>query len=380
MPGSPDMACDFLARALLVSLIASGLVPAASRLPAQALRTHPDPRYIDAPVPPAFTIALDARPVASPFRLTATVRAAFGSEADSDGGLIGHIRAAALAASGDVIVLDDNQRQLRVFDPGGAPRERVGRAGRGPGEFSEPLSLAVYADGRVFVGDLLLSVLVFAPTAAGIRYERTLRIGVAPRAMCFLRGQLVVQGVSYGQPAILHVFDRSGQRIRSFGALYRSPNRALNYQFGTGMIACDPVAGVVVYAPRAGIGEFRAYRANGSLAWRTTVTGYLNNRVEETPGGGYRISGTGKGAHSIHSLTLMPGLGVLVQIAYRTEQAFRDHTAFTTLHSFLLDPVSGRPLPLGTTLQPILASGTGEVVLGFDDPSPRFEVRSLRLP
>jgi hypothetical protein len=354
-----------------------GVLPNA--LAAQAPGVHPNPRYLDAPVPPAFTGAMTARPVAVPFRLATSARAAFGSESDSDAVLLGNIKAVALLPSGDVVVLDDKKSELRIFGPTGAPKQRLGRAGRGPGEFTDPLSLAVDAEGRIYVADLAHAIQVFAPEPSGYRYLRTLRIEISANAMCFLDTLLVVQGARFGRDTILHVYDRSGHVLRSFGVLYRSPNQLVNYQFGAGRITCDGQRGLVLYAPGGAIGEVRAYRTDGTLVWRTTVTDYRINRIVDERGGtGVHVSPDG--VHSIHALTLLPGRGLLVQVAFRTPEALRVQVPFTTLHSFLLDPSIGRPVPLGTVLPPIFAARAGDVALAFNDPFPRFEVRGVQVP
>ena len=87
-----------------------------------------------------------------------------------------------------------------------------------------------------------------------------------------------------------------------------------------------------------------------------------------------------QGVHSVHAFVLLPGRGLLVQVAFRTEEDLRDQIPFTTLHSFLLDPATGRPLPLGTVLPPVFAARAGDAVLAFNDPFPRFEVRGVQGP
>jgi hypothetical protein len=365
--------------AITLALVAiHGLRPQA--LAAQAPGVHPNPAYIVAPVPPAFTIAMTARPVAVPFRLAASARAAFGSESDSDAVLLGNIKAVALLPSGDVVVLDDKKSELRIFGPTGAPRQRLGRAGRGPGEFFYPVSLAVDDAGRLYVGDRVRTIQVFAPSPAGYRYQRTMQNEIAAMSMCFLDTLLVVQGTALGQDPILHLYDSSGRRLRSFGALYRSPNPLLNAQIGEGQVRCDRQRGLVFYTPSnaMGIGEVRAYRADGTLVWRTALTDYHVSRIEDYGNGGVRFSAGPDGSHSVLAFVLLPGRGLLVQVAFRTEEAVRDQIPFTTLHSFLLDPATGRPLPLGTVLPPFFAARAGDAVLAFNDPFPRFEVRGVR--
>ena len=357
-------------------LVAALLFTTPARLVAQA-GLHPNPQYLDAPMPPAFTIPLTARPTAAPFSLAATARAAFGSESDSGADVIGNIKDLALLPSGEVVVLDDKLSEVRIFGPTGAPRQRLGREGRGPGEFFHALALAVDDGARIYVSDLAHTIQVFGPSASGYRHLRTIRLEIAANAICCLDSLLVVQGIALGQDPILHVYDPSGRLLRSFGALYRSPNRLLNYQFGAGPIACDAQRGLVLYAPHSAIGEVRAYRPDGALVWRTAVTGYKVNRIEDYGRGGVRVSGA-QGVHSVHAFVLVPGRGLLVQVAFRTEEALRNQVPFTSLQSFLLEPATGRPVPLGTVLPPIFAASAREAVLAFNDPVPRFEVRGLQ--
>lgn len=338
---------------------------------------HPDPRYLDSPIRPTFTIALSARAVAAPFLLAPNARAAFGGGGDEETDLLGHIQGAALLSSGEVVVLDDKMTRLRVFSATGLPEQSLGRAGRGPGEFSDPLSLAVDSRGALHVGDLRHSIQVFSHSTSGYRLERTLQVDVAVRGLCLLDSVMVIHGMQLRSASILHVYDRLGTRLRSFGVLYQSPNALVNHEFGAGRIACDSATGFVFYVPGGAIGEVRAYRLDGSLVWRTVLSGYRVNRIEDYRGG-IRIATNQAGVNFVRALTLLPGRGLLVQIAYRSAQALREGVDYTSLTSVLLDHVTGRPSALGTSLPPIVAATRGEVVLGYDDPAPRFEVRAIR--
>jgi len=370
---SPRPAAQTGLRACVTLVVAIGTGAAAG---AQEPGVHPNARYLDAPLPPAFTIAVDAAAVAAPFAFSATPRAAFGSEGDAEADLIGNIKAALLLPSGDVVVLDDRSSEVRIFDGAGRPMQRLGRAGRGPGEFFHLRALAVRSDGRLYVGDLLRRIQVFAPSAAGYRLVGAWQVAVSPVSMCFLGGQLVVQGETMGD-SLLQVIGSSGRRIRSFGAIYRSPNAYLNERFGEGMVACDAARGLILYAPRTAIGEVRAYRPDGSLEWRVALGGYQAPRIEER-GGGSRVSPNPRGEHFLHSLLMLPGRGLLVQVRFHPPQAARGSLPDTLLHSFLLDPATGRPLPLGTEFPPIVGASDREALLVFDDPVPRFEVRALQ--
>ena len=57
-----------------------------------------------------------------------------------------NVSSLALDDDGNVYVLDQGARNIRVFDPAGAPLRTIGREGAGPGEFATPYSLAWTGD------------------------------------------------------------------------------------------------------------------------------------------------------------------------------------------------------------------------------------------
>ena len=75
--------------------------------------------------------------------------------ADGDGPeLFGTIAALAVDDAGRIHVLDQQARELRVFGPDGEHLLTIGRQGSGPGEFTNPVGLAIHpVDGRVWVVD-----------------------------------------------------------------------------------------------------------------------------------------------------------------------------------------------------------------------------------
>lgn len=75
--------------------------------------------------------------------------------------LFGRISSITVDADGRVFVLDGQARDIRVFDSDGTYVETVARRGEGPGELSNPTSVAVLPDGRVLAheaGEMLVKV------------------------------------------------------------------------------------------------------------------------------------------------------------------------------------------------------------------------------
>jgi 6-bladed beta-propeller protein len=341
---------------------------------------HPDPRYIDNSISPGYRIGLWAplsRP--PPFTVGSPARAAYGGGGDS--AFFGRIKAIGFLGSGDIVVVDEILNDLRLFTGRGTPIGRVGRAGPGPGEFRDPRSLAVDRAGRLYVGDAIPHVQVFAPGPGGYQFERALPTTGDAQGICALGDWLVVQSTSFTRPDVPHVVDSAGTERRAFGLLYRSPNPGINDVASLGEVACDVDHQLIFLAAREMLGEVRAFRLDGVPVWRTVFDGYRNTRIEDY-GSGYKVTASRavSPTHSLACMTLVPGIGLLVQWSQRTYEELRDRASYGTIISFLLDPATGRPTPLGTTLPPIMAATATEVAVVYEDPVPRFEVRPLLKP
>ncbi len=182
-----------------------GSAPAISLAdPATRASVTPDPPRIagrHAPPPPIQTLA--------PRELW---RVTDGDE--ETGNILGRILDAAVDAAGNTYLLDAGFTTVRVFDPAGKSLGTLGRAGEGPGEFSNPRGCLALADGRVGVTQFLparivtfgrdgnpaaditppqagsFEILEAAQAAAGALYLSThcmLTTGDAPRSVMRLR-------------------------------------------------------------------------------------------------------------------------------------------------------------------------------------------------
>lgn len=67
--------------------------------------------------------------------------------------VFGRVDALAVDAYGRIYVLDQQAREIRVFDASGAYVRTIGRAGGGPGEFRQPIALTWDTAGRLWVVD-----------------------------------------------------------------------------------------------------------------------------------------------------------------------------------------------------------------------------------
>ena len=89
------------------------------------------------------------------------------------------------------------------------------------------------------------------------------------------------------------------------------------------------------------------------------------------------VRGSPDGVHTVRSLVLIPGAGLLVQVGFASLDDVKSRTDFSKLVSFLLDPANGHAVNLGTSL-PLIVDATASRVLEVShDPFPRFEVHAI---
>jgi tripartite motif-containing protein 71 len=137
-----------------------------------------------------------------------------------------------LAVNGTrLLVADDHNHRLAVFDTGGRFMRAVGN-GQGPGlgQLSFPFGVAADPQGRVFVADdLNHRVVRFGPKSAYPYKARWGSYGTAPGQLAYPRAIAVDQAgevyvTNTGNDRI-DVFDRTGTLLRSFGASGRAPGQ-----------------------------------------------------------------------------------------------------------------------------------------------------------
>ncbi len=337
---------------------------------------HPNPAYVDQSVKAAWSVGFDDHPVGLGLSLGRLL--AQGGTAQGVGdNPIGRIARGALLASGDILVLDEAALVARLYGPDGSPKALVGKPGSGPGEFRRPIALTEAADGGLLISDADRVVQRYSPAGPGYRFVGDMRLPVDAVDMCRLGAHLVVHGLTAADPRLLRVYRDSRDQVGTFGEYYRSPSLLVNEVLGKGRILCDPTRDLVVYAPSSAISEARAFGADGTPVWRVLFRGSRADRIEETEGG-YSWKFSTNGRHQLLSLVRLPDRGILIQWTFLTREEAVARASYGTILSFLLDPATGQPIGPDSTLSPILAATDSTVLVMYEDPEPRFEVRALR--
>lgn len=271
-------------------------------------------------------------------------------------------------AGGFVYVLDARLVEVRVFTVSGEFVQRIGRAGPGPAEFSDPRSLAVDAERNLlYVSDGSREIEVFStenPTTA--EHVRSVRIPDAdPLRICLLTDRIVL--VNSRADKAVRAYSLEGVLQEAAGRLYGASNATVRSSLGETLILCNPAHESVVVATRD-IGEVRAYEIPAERPeWIAFDSRFLDMAyVYEEPPMVYTPTPTR--AARIESLALLDDDHVLAQIAlyetyYETTGA---PPALLSLRSFVIAMESGAVVFAGEDLPPIVGVDGDHVVVAED--------------
>lgn len=133
--------------------------------------------------------------------------------------MFGRIAQIDIDGRGNIYVLDGKSRRVGVFDREGRSLRTIGvPAGQGPREATNLSGIAVTPGGTLFINDMR-KVIVYGPDG---EYLRTFQIDFMVSSIgCPGTEEMVAIGPNAGR--ILHVFDRAGKLLASFGEAFTPP-------------------------------------------------------------------------------------------------------------------------------------------------------------
>jgi hypothetical protein len=177
---------------------------------------------------------------------------AIGVESGDDNLMFGSVADVGLDAAGNIFILDWEGKRVQVFDSQGKfLRSIVGKEGQGPEEVAELGGAAVSPSGMIAVLDRGGNkVLLF--NADG-KFQRFIKLDFQATYLGCLEGdRIVVLGLN--NEKILHLFEKDGQLLSSFGDPFEVPSQFSKYKDMPMMrcpmrFSCTPQGDIFLFNP-----------------------------------------------------------------------------------------------------------------------------------
>lgn len=280
---------------------------------------------------------------------------------------VGLIGDAALVGDSLVYVLDVVQKRVGMLSADGSWAAWAGRSGRGPGEFIDPVALAVGAEGSLYVVDRgNLRVETYSARSRTLERVGSATLEFLPEDACVLGGRLFVLGARDGR-AIHEVSPRDGRVSRSFAPDEQLRNNMLATFRAAGHLACGPGESLS-FLPNLRPTLHRFSAATGEPLGTVTIPDYREVLVSHSgdavtfrqPEGGHD-----RGA----SLVPLADGSLMVQVGSLQPGAHTPHE-FQELRSFLLSSGSNSIAALPRELPRIFSFGATRAIGAATEPEP----------
>lgn len=299
-----------------------------------------------------------------------------GEVGDDETDIFGWVTDAKFDADGNVVVLDRMAQDVRVFDVAGRFLTSFGGNGDGPGEFRDPVGLAILSGGRIVVADRRGRLETFAKNDSGYVYAGRHPVPSDLRmreGLCHIAGRLFLSVWEQESNAVIHEVPLLPEGVaKTFGRGYGSRYPLVQRLLTDGPIGClgDPVQVVFAFEQ---LPVLRSYNAeSGAELWTAVVADYMQGQIVEN-----RSTGSVGYLSGLKDIA-MAATGVRGKyILYQTGRGERAAPDEAQIRSYLLDATSGNGGLVSTTL-PIVSDVTDTHILGYWVTGvPRVEVRRL---
>lgn len=190
-----------------------------------------------------------------------------------------------------IIVLDGGEKQALVFGRDGRLRQRLGRVGGGPGEFTAPTAMTLVAGTTLLIADAATSRITEfdASRADSIRLVRTHPVTIRINDLCSGGGR--VFALADDGNHLVHEIAREGRNariVRSFAthtSLHKdAATPQLRTLMGFGSIGCSSDGEFVAIAPEQ-LGEVRVFTSAGRVVTHRLLTPFATIGFELRNGG-----------------------------------------------------------------------------------------------
>ena len=295
---------------------------------------------------------------------------------DTDGPTaFGEITGVAADGNGNIYVLDRTNHSLRSFSGNGRFLGSTGKPGRGPGDLSWPQSL--FHDGykTLYVVDRNNGVIAYETKDGTLTHRGSVASKSLPTNACALGSELFIP--AWSNQKVLHVFDRNGQQLRSFGdGFSRDTSEAVRAVANRMQlqISCDSALSRIFVSPIA-MGEVRAYERTGQMIWQRRLDEFDGHRIMLTPQGVTTVYGK----DYVSSLLRLGTDLLLLQVRHRepvksstmNPRGGRGYWQDSAIVSYVLSARTGEILSRSTGT-PLIGAMTPRFLVAYEnDPIPR---------
>jgi hypothetical protein len=355
-------------------LLAGGplTAPAAATLGAQGRRSVPKPETPPARVP-------NARP--QQFLVLRGPDLALGEDGGEGPLLFAHVAGVVEFADGTLVVAEGSDFTLRVFDRDGRHLSTFGRRGRGPGEFSNPMTLLKLDERRLLVLQPFFGATLLHRDGGTLSLARA-----ATREWDFASGCAGSSGAVVAAWDGTHALRRLGpalEPVRAFGAGWSTDSTPALIEMenrGGGILACSP-DGRIAFTQASGP-RVRLYEPDDRLRWETTLPSYRYSQYLMTgaPGGRRGAATIFYGDDFTSAAWFLDAQTLVVQVSRRDLASggsrarngafYPDVVSVTT---YFVHADDGRLLGRTTSLPSLSSGGGPSMFRTVDDPFPQVQ-------
>ena len=363
-----------------VSLLLAGLVlstPIVANASGQELRLvelHPTAENIPEVTDPRFILEED--PNVTFMDETSHEKVTIGVADGEYHEMFGEIANLALTGNGTVLVVDDANVEVRIYDYDGNLLTTFGGSGEGPGEFrDEPDNISVVDEGSsVFVlgsfGDFVTAFELEGESA--VTPKGNFYTGLIAHNGCAMNGHFWVYGYNPGEEGVLHKFTYDGKRVASFLEYYKSPRQYFSQRFSrNGLIACSEAHGIVALN-RLNAPVVTGYREDGEMAWQVKLADFDPVRMAEYSPRAWGWYPPEPGQSMLRSLFTDPAGDFYVQYLTFEKKGFANSPAHGPL--FKIDARTGEGTYLGIAPGVVQGIDSGYVFSMTNSPFPQVVI------
>lgn len=285
---------------------------------------------------------------------------------------LGGIRGALVDSDGRIYVLDHRLNRVVLFSPKGVFLSSLGRPGRGPGEFAQPVSLMWVGRDSLAVLDVAQRrITVLFRDRDKIELSHTVQLEVpAVASGCAINGRLFVLAPANG--FMIHEASLSGSVLQSFGEPVKHSHPVAQSILNRATIACDSRSGMLLVGWRLEP-LVAAFTSDGEELWRARLPSFTPHKVEVTDRGVALRPGSRDGSH-VTSFLWVSGEGrVKVQVALQ-DDSFGRTGVYRNVNTITLDGKSGHLLGTSDRV-PLFGHVSYGRAFAFDDePFPHLAI------